>query len=373
MNKSIAPVDIVIFSAVFQGLLLSAYCFIRRKHKSHLYLSLFLGGLSTQLLLSSQAGLRWLVLFPLSVPILDSIPFLLSPLIYFYIYYSFYRSYEPNVPPIYHGIPAALNTLFLLIMYILQAHDGFRISVENVVTGNPPVFIMVTLFLKLLSGLVYVYLIIRMILIYKQELKEWSGDKKKRRWILWLISSFSATWAAVIILGILSNTFEVTAQRLFLYSLIQALFFIWLIYMITGFALNYPALFENSRVRDKIREKLNLSDSRIDQLLSDLNRLMEEEEAFTDPDITLGSLAEEMDIHENILSFIINEKSPGNFSRFINSYRISKFISLAQKMDSQRDTFLTMAFTAGFNSKSSFNRIFKESTGLTPTEYLKKN
>jgi len=372
MVLSFSPVDLIIFSGVIQGLFLGVLCYFKRKHKSHWYLTLFLIILSVQLFLSSQPGLSLLRNYPITLLLLDSLPFLLSPLLYFYVYYSFYRDYEPRFPVIYHLIPGIANCLFMAALYLINGKNSFTAHVIDVLQGNPPLFITLVVFLKIFSGLLYVSLIGKMIINFKKELKEWTEDRKKRRWFTWLITSFSTTWLVILVLGILSNTLEQTSERIIIYTVVQTVLFVWLIYMITGFALSYPALFEYRKVRDKIKNKLNLSDIQINKLMSDLKQLMEVEEAFTDPDISLSSLASELKTHENILSFIINEKSPGNFSSFINSYRIDKFISLAMMMDPATDTFLTLAYTSGFNSKSSFNRIFKTAKEMTPSQYLKK-
>jgi len=61
-----------------------------------------------------------------------------------------------------------------------------------------------------------------------------------------------------------------------------------------------------------------------------------------------------------------------NFYTFINEYRVEEVKK--RLVDHQYDhlTFLAIAYECGFNSKSSFNFIFKKSTGMTPSEFKKK-
>jgi AraC-like DNA-binding protein len=54
----------------------------------------------------------------------------------------------------------------------------------------------------------------------------------------------------------------------------------------------------------------------------------------------------------------------------INSYRVNEAKALL--INEPQDTILDIAYAAGFNSKASFNRIFKKVTGMTPSEYRLK-
>ncbi len=90
---------------------------------------------------------------------------------------------------------------------------------------------------------------------------------------------------------------------------------------------------------------------------------------YRDPEISLSSLAEKLDIHPHELSRIINTALKKNFNDFINEYRVRDVILKFQDPAYDRVTLLGMAMDSGFNSKSTFNRIFKEMTGKTPVEY----
>ena len=54
----------------------------------------------------------------------------------------------------------------------------------------------------------------------------------------------------------------------------------------------------------------------------------------------------------------------------MNSYRVEEFIALAKKDTDKNFNLLGLAFEAGFNSKSSFNQVFKKFKGKTPSEFL---
>jgi AraC-like DNA-binding protein len=54
---------------------------------------------------------------------------------------------------------------------------------------------------------------------------------------------------------------------------------------------------------------------------------------------------------------------------FINQYRIEEFKNRLADPESERYNLLSIAFDSGFQSKGTFNSIFKKFTGMTPSEY----
>jgi YesN/AraC family two-component response regulator len=97
------------------------------------------------------------------------------------------------------------------------------------------------------------------------------------------------------------------------------------------------------------------------------------EKLYMDPDITLDSLAETLEIMPRDLSMIINRHFGANFYTFINSYRIEE----AKKMlkdSAKKDTTITEIYLeVGFNSKSVFYTFFKKLEGMTPTKFRQLN
>jgi AraC-like DNA-binding protein len=67
----------------------------------------------------------------------------------------------------------------------------------------------------------------------------------------------------------------------------------------------------------------------------------------------------------------VNEYKQQNFSDYINSYRVKHAMNLLADPALKEKTILWILFEAGFNSKSSFNTIFKKVAGCTPAEYRK--
>jgi len=118
-------------------------------------------------------------------------------------------------------------------------------------------------------------------------------------------------------------------------------------------------------------EKPGLPDEEKNRILLNLERLMKTEKAFSQKQISLKTLAADLQTNTTYLSRIINENYEMNFSHFLNIHRIRE----AQKMFAQNQhksmTLEGIAESIGFQSRSTFNGAFKKITGVTPTVYLK--
>ncbi len=101
-----------------------------------------------------------------------------------------------------------------------------------------------------------------------------------------------------------------------------------------------------------------------------LQLLMERQQLFKSPQLTLGDLAQVLQLHPNVLSQVINTYAGKSFYDYINDLRIEEFKKIVGHPDNKQYTFLALAFECGFNSKTAFNRNFKKATGLSPTQYI---
>ena len=82
--------------------------------------------------------------------------------------------------------------------------------------------------------------------------------------------------------------------------------------------------------------------------------------------LSITELAGQLEIPSNHLSQIINEQVGENFFEFVNTYRVKEVQDRIKENQDKKFTLLAIAFDSGFNSKSSFNSIFKKQTGITP-------
>ena len=102
-----------------------------------------------------------------------------------------------------------------------------------------------------------------------------------------------------------------------------------------------------------------------------LLNFINEKKPYLDPDLSLRSLAEKIDIHPNQLSWLLNESMGKNFNEFINHYRVEAFKLLSKDPSNKHLTLISLAYESGFNSKTVFNNYFRKETRLMPKEFLK--
>lgn len=94
----------------------------------------------------------------------------------------------------------------------------------------------------------------------------------------------------------------------------------------------------------------------------------EKEQVYLTPNLSLDLLSRELELPKHHLSQVFNVYFEKSFHQFVADYRISHAIALLN-MNNGRLTIESLAYTCGFNSKTSLNRYFKQRTGLTPSEY----
>lgn len=119
-------------------------------------------------------------------------------------------------------------------------------------------------------------------------------------------------------------------------------------------------------------KKSTLDEETASKIYADLKRVMQAQQLYKNPELSLDELANVLNILPNHLSQVINSKEKRNFYDYINQLRIEYFIAILSHPDNKKFTLLSLAYEAGFNSKTSFNRNFKKATGLTPSQYIEK-
>ena len=106
--------------------------------------------------------------------------------------------------------------------------------------------------------------------------------------------------------------------------------------------------------------------------LKEIKNYLETQKPYLDKNLSVEQLAKELKMSKTELSAIFRNQLNKNFNDFINSYRVEE---VKRKLDNpkfSKYTVLTIAEMCGFNSQSSFYRVFKNITGKTPNDYQNK-
>ena len=135
----------------------------------------------------------------------------------------------------------------------------------------------------------------------------------------------------------------------------------------------FPVAPEVRAVANGAAAEANVADQK---LVDALMRLMGDERIYRHDNVTIGTLATKLGIPEYRLRRLINQRlGYRNFNVFLNEHRIAEAKAALADPSQAEVPVITIAMDAGFQSLGPFNRAFKATTGVTPTEYrrLKAN
>ena len=118
---------------------------------------------------------------------------------------------------------------------------------------------------------------------------------------------------------------------------------------------------------------VGMSAKECEAIMKKIEKILEKEKPYTNPDLKIADLAKMADISSHKLSYVLSQHHNVGFYDLINQYRIAEFKRIVEAGADQTLTLTAMSERAGFSSRSSFFRCFKKLEGITPGEYLKRN
>jgi AraC-like DNA-binding protein len=150
--------------------------------------------------------------------------------------------------------------------------------------------------------------------------------------------------------------------------------FLWILITLTVvvhfmLVVRTPGIYQEYKSQtDAIREgKSRLRGIDVGARLARLNNAMVVEKLYRNPDLQMEDLANRMQLTLPQLSELINRHLGRNFTTYINEFRVAE--AQESLVASPDLSILEIAFDCGFASKSSFNAVFRKTTGLTPSEF----
>ena len=111
-----------------------------------------------------------------------------------------------------------------------------------------------------------------------------------------------------------------------------------------------------------------LQDHQRQEIVEKLTKVMTTDQLFLDSDLSLESLALQLNLPKHHITEVLNDYLHLNFYQFLNKYRVNEAQRLI-KANGHNANLTAIGFDSGFKSKSTFNKYFKDTTGLSPSEY----
>lgn len=115
-----------------------------------------------------------------------------------------------------------------------------------------------------------------------------------------------------------------------------------------------------------------LNDDECHRIMKLVTGVMEKEKLYVDPDLKITRLAQSAGISSHRLSQVFSQHLGIKFYDYVNKFRVNEFKRIATHGGASRYTLSAMAEKAGFSSRASFFRHFKEIEGVSPGEFLQR-
>jgi len=263
-----------------------------------------------------------------------------GPLIFFYVLKLTRPEYKFRPGDLLHFVPALLEQTILL---------------------NP-----VLPFLAGVSVIIYLYLALRQIKRYYRRQKFNGGDRYhyEFRWLHRLLLYFGLLWLLWTPFKAIDYFYyhnHLGIRAYYPFYLVLAVMAIWM--AVVAFlrpeagALVAPAPTSKPPLPAEMRQRGIW-----------LKKAMQTGRYYQYPELSLTLLAEKLELTTHELSRIINTALKKSFNDFVNEYRVADVVKKMQNPAFDHITLLGIAYESGFNSKATFNRIFKQMTGKSPVE-----
>ena len=312
--------------------------------------------------------------YPHLIGITAPLPFLYGPFLYLYVLYSIKSNHQLRKVDYLHFAPALISYLYMIPFYFFYSADK-KVMVDKGLIDDFSVFSFMMLIGFIVSGICYSFLSYRK-LVQREIVMEdnfSNSDRINMNWlryaILGIVCVFITGTVVVVFREMLGFEFPFNADILF-YSLIVG-FVVYIGYsgirqqdLFSNTVVNEEELANTESEYKKSGLKSYIATEKHDELLV----LMNKTKPYLNPKLTLSELALGLSVSPNHLSQIINQYEKVNFHDFVNKYRVEEFINRAQS--NKQFSILAHALDSGFNSKSTFNSVFKKFKSVTPSQYI---
>ncbi|MDN5285798.1 MAG: macrolide transporter ATP-binding/permease protein [Mucilaginibacter sp.] len=357
--------DLAFFGTIFIGLTFSLLLWftkrINRSANRFLALAMVTIVLWIARILGIDIGLSTYITNWSRLPLQFSLA--LGPFMFFYVLRITRPKYKFRSKDLLHFSPLLLE----LGAQVLEIRDSIKTGAATYATPTFQQLNPVLQLLAFVSVIIYLYLSYRLIGRFYQRLKFNGGDRYRYefRWLQNLLMGFGLLWLLwipFIAADYFYYHYQLSIQAYYPLYLLLAVMTIWMAAVAFlrqegGVPVETPPFLKPALPAEMKQRSIWLK------------KAVQANLYYQDPELSLSSLAGKLELTTHELSRIINTVLKKNFNDFINEYRVQAAARKMQNPAYDHLTLLGIAFESGFNSQSTFNRIFKQMTGKSPLEY----
>jgi len=311
----------------------------------------------------------------------NCLPLVFGPLLYFYTRAVIYKNFSFNLKSLLHFLPFLVFFSATEFYYLSQPYEVKETFLHGLSGHQVPLAVSIVTGFIFIQFLFYAIASLRLVSLYKKTANQLFSNPKQTdvSWLYSIIIFFILIMVITTLNGVLAQTpFAKYFLVAFNLVILAVLVFVVRVLM-RALRLSYFLSFaEKNDVpeRPAASPKTNTDTkdkAEKEKIVQTLLRYMESDKPYLEPELTLDQLASQLSLKPRALSQAINEIRQQTFFDFINHFRIDEAARLLTNPKDKKITILEVLYQVGFNSKSSFNTLFKKYKGLTPTEFRQKN
>lgn len=304
------------------------------------------------------------------------ITFTYGPLLYLYVRFMTNPGRKFNWFALLHFIPFIV---FFVVSVIFREVSLAR-NLRNYLVADDYISLRIVYGASFfLSITIYSSLAFNEIRIHQKNLKNlvsYTSSIITLNWLKIISISFYAAYVILFTLGGINmfGNYIPFDPYFVIFGFITLLSFVYSFY-----GIKQPVIFgeEVKVIADEKKEpekylRSGLRDDQAEEYLKVLIDYVEKNKPYLDRDLTIHHLSSQTGIPRHHITQVLNEKHGRNFFTFINEYRVKEVIDRFSDPRYNNYTILAIAYDAGFNSKTTFNAIFKSQTGSTPSQYRER-
>jgi AraC-like DNA-binding protein len=297
------------------------------------------------------------------LPIFYSLGF--GPLLYFYVRSLVIHNFKLKPIQLLHFIPALLQ-VSLYIFLTCTSYDFKNWYWNNI---HQPYTYRVEFDGTWISLTIYLLLSFRLLKQYHRWIIDRFSEVSKIRlnWLKVILGALLILCCQWFVEIILRDVFGIY----FRYDFTIELLGIMVLVLGVGGIKQSNLAQVNFEVSERAEEEEQKNTFVPDQaILARMADLMDREQLFLNPTLTLVQFANALNLHPKLVSRHINMGFNKSFNDFVNEYRVEEVKKRLTATALQKLTIMGIALDCGFNSKTTFNRIFKEVTGMAPSRFI---
>ena len=385
-QSSHPKMEVVFLLGSVQAFFLSFLVF-NKKGKSHseIILGTWLALLGLHILYYYLFTTGFLFRYPHLLGITAAFPMLEAPLMYIYVLVTISRKGRFRAVYLLNALPFLIFTIyFSFTFYFLSGPE--KISYYEQMYIKLPRDLAIMSFPDIAMGPIYVILSLIALSQHSKNIAQRFSytEQISLNWLKYVIGGLGFVFFTDVVSNILVKFpfMSVEAHEHLNYlSMTIAVFFLGFFGIRQQAISNVEVASSHTNAMDVSRKKKGrgnqylhsgLKKEEAEQHAIALKAYFKNEKPYLNGKLSLSEVAEYMEISVNHLSQVINDQLGFSFFDFVNSYRVEEVKAKLADSAYENYTLLGMAYDSGFNSKSTFNSIFKKFTGFTPSQFASR-